>query len=303
MNGFLYKLYADKWNPLKYIFWFRLLLLATYVILLSCIASPSIVLVGTLWGTGASPRFMRPMVIVEIVLMVPVALLEIVETSIDFFYNEDSVALKARLRLWGRGKRALIKFIDRGGHLVLSSVSLVLTGCSVSSSSHLFIHWHLLCSQISLAIAGCIGLLTILHQDCGTVAEHVHCNEDPIRPGWVRMCLAVGVLLGWIVLLFEGCKPFRQLSTFVNIVSAVMVADVGQFLKIFVPLLIGFTTSMSAIAYHLPEWASRWGSWWLVCENLMLLSFIQVRITARSFLPRLPQLLPHSIPLRSGSTL
>ena len=134
MNGFLYKLYADKWNPLKYIFWFRLLLLATYVILLSCIASPSIVLVGTLWGTGASPRFMRPMVIVEIVLMVPVALLEIVETSIDFFYNEDSVALKARLRLWGRGKRALIKFIDRGGHLVLSSVSLVLTGCSVSSS-------------------------------------------------------------------------------------------------------------------------------------------------------------------------
>ena len=95
------------------------------------------------------------------------------------------------------------------------------------------------------------------------------------RPGWVRSALSLGTLFGWIMLLFEGCRPLPRMSMFVNVVTAVMLTDVMHFLVAFMVLLFGFTTGMSAVAHNLPLWASRWGSWWFACENLMLLSFIQ----------------------------
>lgn len=93
--------------------------------------------------------------------------------------------------------------------------------------------------------------------------------------GMVRTFLATGALTGWLALMAEGFLPFKEKSIFVNIIVTVLKTDVLQFGAIFVPLIIGFTTAINSLLYFYPEWASRWGSWWLVLEKLLLLSFIQ----------------------------
>ena len=116
--------------------------------------------------------------------------------------------------------------------------------------------------SISCSIISCGWLLN------GPSAE---VQED----GWTRALLSIASLCGWLTLILEGFMPHSDLSIFVNVVIKVLKTDVFQFLAMFVPLLIGFTTAINALLYIYPAWATRWSSWWLVCEHLLLLSFIQ----------------------------
>ena len=72
----------------------------------------------------------------------------------------------------------------------------------------------------------------------------------------------------------EMYQPYESAATFVNVVISVIQEDIYRFLLIFVPLLFGFATAINALAVCHPTFNSRWASWWLTVENLLLLTFI-----------------------------
>ena len=249
-SGFLYEQYADKWAPtswradkkwaLRNIFLFRIALVATHVILISLIAAPSILMpdgARSFPVTEHAPDLatMAGWVTLELIFAVFVSLLELWEIVFSLLPDEDEDADSAWL-MTSRVKQAWRKMCERGGQVLLLSTCASVASCSA-----------------------------LLMEDASAAREH----------GWVRMCLAVGSSIAWIVLLTEGCILFRELNLFVNVVFNALVTDVVQFLAVFTPILIGFTTGINALMQLQPTWATRWGSWWLTLENLLLLSLSQ----------------------------
>ena len=118
-------------------------------------------------------------------------------------------------------------------------------------------------------------LLSTVTSIAGSIALLL--EEQPVarQRGWVRVCLALGSSVSWVVLLTQGCLLFKELRMFVNVVATAMGTDVLQFVSVFAPLLVGFTTGINTLMQMHPVWSTRWGSWWLTLENLLLLSFIQ----------------------------
>ena len=98
---------------------------------------------------------------------------------------------------------------------------------------------------------------------------------EAYRPPLLRLVLSTGAATAWFALLSDVANVYEGLSTLLNLVIIILRNDFAQFLTLFVPILLAFTTALNALVYSYPQWATRWGTWWQVLENLVLVSFIQ----------------------------
>ena len=249
MNGFIYQQYETKWRMfVRRVFLVRLFLLFAYVLLISLTASPSI-----LWGVftmvdpleldatigrGGGPVFgvaMHPAV-VKTAMSLAIFITVLEAWELYLSVRRDEDEEEEVIQYKLKLKQAAYKIHERGGLLLLFS--------TVSS------------------IISCIALIS---EDQYSARAH----------GWVRFFLALGSSTAWVVLLAQGALLSQKLRVFVNVVGSALYEDVMLFVVVFTPLLIGFTTGMNSLLQLHPVWETRWGSWWLTLENLLLLSFIQ----------------------------
>ena len=85
----------------------------------------------------------------------------------------------------------------------------------------------------------------------------------------VRVLLAFSSFFAWFLVLQEIAIPFEKFGIFTVLVFKMLRKDVTVWLLLFTPICLGFTTALTAVSTY-PSWASRWGSWWLVFETLLL---------------------------------
>ena len=273
MAGFLFKnLYKKKWKgAILGLFWVRLLLIFAYVILVSIIACPSFYLVdGVHAGNIQSDAAMhKPVVIVELVIASVLMLIEVIE----FIFSMRDEAEESHEHQKEcchnhaeethtpkkKKKSTLVLLREAGGrmkrHLGEADKRFWQGWDACYQRGGL---WLIVSS--SFTIAGCIALL---------IEEHARSK------GWVRFCLSLGSFLAWVLLLHQGRIPFPDLNVLVTLVFEVLRHDVTNFLKIFAPMLLGFTTGLNSLVQPELLFHSSWSSWWLSLEKLLLLSFIQ----------------------------
>ena len=173
--------------------------------------------------------------ICEIVLAGTIVFLEVVEIVFSLGKTDDGTRLFSR-EAWMKVRLAWRYLRDREGHLLIISTLASITGC---------------------------------------IAISVEDTETARFYGWVRVSLSVGASCSWLALLSLACIPFQGWSTYVNVVFDAMLTDVLNFFLIFTPVVISFTTGINALLQPFPVWTTRWASWWLTFENLLLLSFTQ----------------------------
>ena len=140
---------------------------------------------------------------------------------------------------------------------------------------------HVLLLSNACAVAACV--LTLGWQEwpaSGSYYANTH-GLEPLSPAETRRdaivvqsLLSVATLFAWLSLMAEAYKPYELASTFFNIVRQTLLTDCLKFLLIFIPLLCAFATAINSLLRGYPAWATRWGSWWLTAENLLLLSFL-----------------------------
>ena len=91
---------------------------------------------------------------------------------------------------------------------------------------------------------------------------------------WPSICLAFVALLAWWLLMLDFFQMSQTLGTFSQMVLKMLRADIiFKFLPLYVPILLGFTTSMHAMC---PQKTTheRWSSWWRTFESLVLFSLV-----------------------------
>lgn len=235
LNGFLHKRYVEKWSKFVCRVYLVYGALLTAYTLLLSLIAAPSIVVSERHDSPADLGRSAAAVATQLVLAGLVSALELLEISFLLLESEDGISTRKHTKRKVVQAGRLLRV--RGGALRLLSTST--------------------------AIVGCAALLA---------------DGDGAAPrsrGWVRVCLSVGASTSWICLLSLGCIPFRKLSTFLNVVTLSLWTDVRQFLSIFVPLLVCFTTGINALMHVYPLWATRWASFWLTLENLLLLSFVQ----------------------------
>lgn len=245
MNGFLYKQYREKWDVkgIKNIFLWRLVVISFYVICVSLVAAPSIVPVSVPLFKLSSDHheetgFLGEQPLLAVATMFLTCFLLYQElTEIVFSILPDEDELVKRKKTW----RLVVKqmsngIVERGGRLMLISTLA--------------------------SFVACVGLLST---DPSLARER----------GWVRVALALAGSSAWVMLLTQVSFLVDSLRVFVNVVGSALRTDVMQFGFVFVPLLFGFSTGINSLMQLHPVWSTRWASWWLTLENLLLLSFIQ----------------------------
>ena len=236
LNNFLYDQYVEKWKlQVRYLYFAYLVALLAYVVLVTLIAAPSISALG--WRS--TQENVRGFLIADLGQK-PVAVgIAIFVTSffalveiLEFFFT-----LQKGDDNIERSKEKLMLAWRmcryRGGHLLLVS-----TVCSL------------------------IGLSAIL----------IEGPENARLHGWTRGCLSIGSSVSWLSLLSLLCVPHQEKSTYISVVFDTLLTDVKQFLVLFIPLLISFSTGINALMQPFPPWVTRWASWWQTFENLLLLS-------------------------------
>ena len=121
---------------------------------------------------------------------------------------------------------------------------------------------HVLLVSVTCSLIACCAILSDTE------------SLEASRRGTVRASLAVAAFAAWGSLVTEMYRPFKLPATFVNTIFSMLTEDVTAFLMIFLPLVGGFATAINALLHDHPGWMTRWSSWWLTVENLLLLSFI-----------------------------
>ena len=92
---------------------------------------------------------------------------------------------------------------------------------------------------------------------------------------WPNICLAFAVFLAWWLLMLDSFQWDEELGVFSAMVNKMLIGDVlSKFLPLFLPILLGFTTSMHAINPQQTTHDSRWSSWWKTFESLVLFSLV-----------------------------
>ena len=91
---------------------------------------------------------------------------------------------------------------------------------------------------------------------------------------WPSICLAFAAGLAWWLLMLDAFQRSEALGTFSKMVLKMLSGDIlFKFLPLYVPILIGFTTSMHAI-YPQKTTHERWSSWWQTFESLVIFSLV-----------------------------
>ena len=91
---------------------------------------------------------------------------------------------------------------------------------------------------------------------------------------WPSICLAFAAGLAWWLLMIDAFQQSENLGTFSKMVLKMLSGDIlFKFLPLYVPILLGFTTSMHAI-YPQKTSHERWSSWWQTFESLVLFSLV-----------------------------
>ena len=91
---------------------------------------------------------------------------------------------------------------------------------------------------------------------------------------WPNICLAFAAALAWWLLMLDAFQWSEELGVFSAMVLKMLSGDIlSKFLPLYVPILLGFTTSMHAI-YPQKTSHERWSSWWQTFESLVLFSLV-----------------------------
>ena len=91
---------------------------------------------------------------------------------------------------------------------------------------------------------------------------------------WPGICLAFAAGLAWWLLMLDAFQRSENLGTFSTMVLKMLSEDIlFKFLPLYVPILLGFTTSMHVI-YPQKTREERWSSWWQTFESLVLFSLV-----------------------------
>ena len=91
---------------------------------------------------------------------------------------------------------------------------------------------------------------------------------------WPSICLAFAAGLAWWLLMLDAFQWSEELGVFSAMVLKMLSGDIlSKFLPLYVPILLGFTTSMHAI-YPQKTSHERWSSWWQTFESLVLFSLV-----------------------------
>ena len=92
---------------------------------------------------------------------------------------------------------------------------------------------------------------------------------------WPNICLAIAIVLAWWLLMLDSFQWSEELGVFSAMVNKMLTGDVlSKFLPLYLPILLGFTTSMHAIYPQKTTYDSRWSSWWQTFESLLLFSLV-----------------------------
>ena len=92
---------------------------------------------------------------------------------------------------------------------------------------------------------------------------------------WPNICLAIAIILAWWLLMLDSFQWSEELGVFSAMVNKMLTGDVlSKFLPLYLPILLGFTTSMHAIYPQKTTYDSRWSSWWQTFESLLLFSLV-----------------------------
>ena len=104
---------------------------------------------------------------------------------------------------------------------------------------------------------------------------------------WPNICLAFAVACAWWLLMLDAFQWSEDLGVFSAMVLKMLSSDIlSKFLPLYVPILLGFTTSMHVIYPQKTTHESRWSSWWQTLESLVLFSLVG-EARHRRFQPRL----------------
>ena len=91
---------------------------------------------------------------------------------------------------------------------------------------------------------------------------------------WPSICLAFVAGLAWWLLMLDGFQRWPALGTFSQMVLKMFRVDIiFKFLPLYVPIILGFTTSMHAM-YPQKTTHERWSSWWRTFESLVIFSLV-----------------------------
>lgn len=270
MNGFLYNQYIEKWSSFgRRVYTFRMILLGNYVILLTLIAAPSIVNDFVYMANGA-------------------------DDTIVYLWESDAW-------LWIHLSATVLLFVWELDEVYLSITSSDAAVAAASSEGEDSEQQHWLWRGVLTRLSLCHGTLKMVFERrgdllivsvlCSVIADiclladaeiiapsaavyQMHAGRG-IMLGAIRFLFSLASITGWISLITEGYKPLERVATFVNVVINMLLVDVKKFIFIFLPLLFGFATAMNALLLPNALWQTRWSSWWLTVENLLLLSFLQ----------------------------
>ena len=92
---------------------------------------------------------------------------------------------------------------------------------------------------------------------------------------WPNICLSIAAGLAWWLLMLDAFLWSENLGVFSTMVLKMLSGDIlFKFLPLYLPILLGFTTSMHAIYPQKTTHESRWSSWWQTFESLALFSLV-----------------------------
>ena len=163
-----------QWDSyVRYLFWARLAVLASYVVLTSLIASPSFFHPGGR-AVGPPPEVSASLVVGALVLTAVIALIELIELGGEFGARDDGRKDK--------GKQALRMLVDRGGLALLLSI-----GCALVA----FV-WMLAVGVEEATHSGWVRLLLSLGAWLGWLTLLLEGYEPfPVKSTFVKVVLQV----------------------------------------------------------------------------------------------------------------